>query len=95
MNKFKLRKVNLPKTATVKWCHLYEDDEDHICDEDIAYIELNSGIFIDAGQYGRLSFFRVEAVTGEDGWEVIEQVECKTTKEVAEQIELFSFKYSD
>jgi hypothetical protein len=87
--------VGLPEDCFVYWSELYENTEDHICDEDITYIKLSNGIIIDAGQYGDLSFFKVEVVSDVEGWDVFESVVCRTTQEVAIEIVRLANKYMD
>jgi len=53
-------RANLPAGSVVWWCHLNEDSEHHMHDEDMVYISLLNGVKVDAGQYGMASFFRVD-----------------------------------
>lgn len=91
-----IKLVGLPSTCSVVWSHLYENSDHHINDEDIVWINLNNGIMIDAGQYGKdPSFFKVEVVPENDEWESLETSICKTTSEVASEITRLANKFSD
>lgn len=87
--------VGLPPTATIYSVNICENSEDHIHDQDMAWIQLANGIHIDAGQYGTPPFFRVVVVPPDCEWEPVEESLCRTTQEVAAEFVRLANKYDD
>lgn len=87
--------IGLPETAKIIWSTIYKNPEDHIADEDMVWIDIGNNLGIDAGQYGRESFFRVVVVNNVGQWNPIETVICIDTEEVAREIIRLANKYSN
>lgn len=87
--------VGLPEGCTVHWSRLHKSQENHVYNEDMVYITLKNGLTVDAGQYGRVPFFNVMVISGENWDAPVENCICQTTQEVADSIIRLANKYSE
>ena len=88
--------LKLPEKTELHWNHLY-NTEGMTLDQDALWLELSNGIGIDAGAYGRRDkLLRVDVVYCHYGsWESIEHSLCRSTEEIAREVERLANKYLD